>query len=271
VKITILTLFPDSVVPLLNSSILGRAQQAGVFAAEAVDLRRFATDKHKTTDDSPAGGGAGMVLRVDVVARALEAVRGPVVHGPAPHPTRVLLLDARGRVFSQTDARRLASPTHPGGVGPGGHLILVCGRYEGVDARVFSLVDELTSVGDMVLTGGELPALVVIDAVVRLLPGALGNAQSAVHESHGTDGLLEHRHYTRPVAFGGQGIPPVLLGGDHKKIDAARRKDMLLLTRRHRPDLLVGRLSKVDDKLLADDKVASLDPVAVVGADGAEA
>lgn len=255
-RFTIVTLFPELIEAVVSASVLGRARQAGVVVVHTLQLRDFATDKHKSVDDSPAGGGAGMVLKVDVVAAAVRAALGAATDVPAEH-TRVLFLDARGPVFDQGLARALSTTTS--------HLVLVCGRYEGFDHRCFSVdygvQTGLLSIGDLVLTGGEISALVVTDAVARLLPGALGNDSSAVDESHGDGGLLEHRHYTRPVQFEGQGIPPVLLTGDHKKIDQARAKDGLLLTRRLRPDLFVRRRrTRAGEKLLADARVASLDP-----------
>lgn len=255
-KITVLTLFPEMLGSVLEGSILGRARRDGHLVVEAVDMRAFSTNKHRTVDDSPAGGGAGMVLRVDVVAGALRHVHAASEQRGEARP-RTILVDARGKVFTQADARRLAREEH---------VAIVCGRYEGVDARAASYVDEVVSLGDFVLTGGELAALVITDAVARLLPGVLGNEASSEHESHGPPerggGLLEHRQYTRPVSFEGQAIPPVLQSGNHKEIERARRKDSLELTARHRPDLLVkARLSKADDKLLADARVPTLAPV----------
>lgn len=242
-KFTVLTLFPEMLASVLDASILGRARRDGKLVVDAVDMRAFSTNKHRTVDDSPAGGGAGMVLRVDVVAGAVRSLGAPV---------HTVLVDARGKVFTQADARRFASMEH---------LAIVCGRYEGVDARAFDLVDEVVSIGDFVLTGGELAALTIVDATARLLPGVLGNEESSVHESH-THGLLEHRHYTRPVEFEGASIPVVLQGGNHRDIDRARRKDALVVTARTRPDLLVSAaLTKADDALLADASVPTLEPV----------
>lgn len=258
--VTVVTLFPDMIHAVCGASILGRAQSDGALTVRTLQLRDFATDKHKSVDDSPAGGGAGMVLKVDVVTAAVRAaIAVGVAAGIAPALTRVRFLDARGPVFSQQTARTLSTTTR--------HLIVVCGRYEGFDHRCFGAdygaeVDVgLTSIGDIVLTGGELSAMVVVDAVARLLPGVLGNDASTDCESHGSDGLLEHRHYTRPVVFEGHKLPAVLLSGDHKRIDQARHKDGLLLTRRLRPDLFVRRRrSKASDKLLVDDRVKDLDP-----------
>lgn len=250
-RVTFLTLFPEMIEPVVSLSILGRARESGAFVVDAVQLRDFSTNKHRTVDESPAGGGAGMVLRVDVVVAAIRSVleRNPC----ARERTRVVLPDARGRTFGQQTARSWSDDVD--------HLVFVCGRYEGVDARVFEFVDDVVSTGDIVLTGGELPALLMTDAVIRLLPGVLGNAASSVHESHGDDGLLEHRHYTRPVDFEGVSLPPVLSSGNHALIDKARHKDALLLTRRHRPELFVRRARrKGEQKLLDDVRVPDLDP-----------
>jgi tRNA (guanine37-N1)-methyltransferase len=242
VKITVLTLFPDSLASMLDASILGRARKDGKLTVDAVDMRAFSTNKHRTVDDSPAGGGAGMVVRVDVVAGALKSVEG----------AHTILVDARGKVFTQAHARRLATFEH---------VAIVCGRYEGVDARAFDLVDEVVAIGDYVLTGGELAALVIVDATARLLPGVLGNDASSVRESH-DEGLLEHRQYTRPTVYANHAIPPVLLSGNHKDIEQARRKDALVMTARVRPDLLArARLHAQDDELLANAAVPSLAPV----------
>lgn len=250
-RVTFLTLFPEMIEPVVSASILGRARDSGSFVVDVVQLRDFSTNKHRSVDDAPAGGGAGMVLRVDVVVGAIRSVlaRNPVVR----ERTRVVLPDARGRSFTQPLARAWAADVE--------HLVFVCGRYEGVDARVFDFVDDIVCTGDIVLTGGELPALLMTDAVVRLLPGVLGNAESSVHESHGHDGLLEHRHFTRPVVFEGRSVPAVLSCGNHALIAKARAKDALLLTRRHRPDLFARRRRhKGEQKLLDDVRVSSLDP-----------
>jgi len=260
-RATFVTLFPEMVLPVVQASILGRAGRADASGAVALDvacvqLRDFSTNKHRTVDESPAGGGAGMVLRVDVV---VPAVRHALAQAPHVEPRRtcVVFFDARGDVFDQRRARAYARDVD--------HLVLVCGRYEGFDHRAlvtdYGVVVDAVSVGDFVLTGGELPALVVVDAVARLLPGVLGNADSAVHESHGDDRLLEHRQYTRPVVFEGAGIPPVLSSGNHAQIERARTRDSLLLTRSLRPDLFVRRRrQKGLDKLLDDERVPSLDP-----------
>jgi tRNA (guanine37-N1)-methyltransferase len=281
-RVTFVTLFPEMLEPVVRASILGRASRArapslsttAAAPTEAkvrtpvpeellppplqiamVQLRDFSNNKHRTVDEPPAGGGAGMLLRVDVVVPAVRhalAQASDVAHTA----TRVVFFDARGDLFAQTRAKTYARDV--------GHLVLVCGRYEGFDHRVFfsdfGVAVDVLSVGDFILTGGELPALVVLDAVARLLPGVLGNDESAVGESHGDERLLEYRQYTRPVTFEGQGIPPVLLSGHHARITQARRKDALLLTRAYRPDLFVRRRrDKGLDKLLADARIASLD------------
>jgi tRNA (guanine37-N1)-methyltransferase len=243
---TFITLFPESLQGMLEASILGRAQRDGHLVVHTIQPRDHATDVHRSVDDSPCGGGAGMVMRVDVLARAIGAAR-------AQHPgTRVICLDARGPRFDHRHAQRLA-----------GHdaLSFVCGRYEGVDARVFHGVDEVLSLGDFVLTGGELAALCVLDGVVRLRAGVLGNASSAAHDSFG-DGLLEHRQYTKPMEHAWGGVPAVLRGGDHDAIAKARRRDSLRMTMRHRPDLFVRRrANKSEHKHWDDARVASLDPL----------
>lgn len=215
----VLTLHPDLVDGPLNGSILGRAQAAGLLQIGIHDIREHAEGRHRQVDDTPYGGGAGMVMRVDVVARAIEAVRaedGHVVH-----------LTPAGCPFSQQDARRLAGRPH---------LVLLCGHYEGIDARIEHLIDEAVSLGDFVLTGGEIAACAVVDAVARLQPGVLGNAASAIEESF-SDGLLEHPHYTRPREWRGHAVPEVLLSGHHARIAAWRQARAEARTRDRRPDL----------------------------------
>ncbi|MBF0614819.1 MAG: tRNA (guanosine(37)-N1)-methyltransferase TrmD [Magnetococcales bacterium] len=226
-RCTILTLFPEMFPAILGSSILGRAAKRGLIVTELVQIRDFATDKHHRVDDSPFGGGPGMVLKPDVLERAVTRVK-------SEHPGRVIWLSPQGKPFTQEDARRFAAWPH---------LILVCGHYEGVDERwITQEADEEISLGDYVLTGGELPAMVILDAVARLIPGVLGDAESAVAESFGT-GLLDHPHYTRPAHWqplrGGEArVPPTLLSGDHGAVAAWRRRQALLRTLIRRPDLL---------------------------------
>jgi tRNA (guanine37-N1)-methyltransferase len=207
----------------LGSSLAGKALADGKWALSAIDLRDFALGKHRSVDDTPAGGGAGMVMRADIAAAAIDAARASM---PKDAPT--IYLSPRGKPLTQARARELAA-------GPG--VILLCGRFEGVDERVLEAraVEEM-SIGDYVLSGGELAALVLIDACVRLLPGVAGNEVSLAEESF-ADGLLEYPHYTRPRDFEGRAIPDVLLSGDHEKIAEWRREQAEKITRERRPDL----------------------------------
>ncbi len=221
-RIDVLTLFPELITPILTGSVLGRARAANVWSLATHDIRDHGLGRHRSVDDTPFGGGSGMVLRVDVVAAALRALPGAQ---PPPH---VVLLEASGRRFDHAVAARLA--TLP-------RLVFICGHYEGVDARVReNLVDEALSIGDFVLTGGELAACVIIDAVVRLLPGALGNAHSAVDESF-ANGRLEYPHYTRPRDWEGHTVPDVLASGDHGRVAAWRQQEADARTFAWRPDL----------------------------------
>jgi tRNA (guanine37-N1)-methyltransferase len=241
VKIGVFTLFPEAITSYCATSILGRAQDSGALSVDVHDLRDGAEDARRTADDSPFGGGAGMVLMAEPVFRAVERV--------ADVPRPLLLLAPAGRRFDQSVAEELAAL-------PGGFSLL-CGRYEGVDQRVSDhLVDGELSVGDFVLAGGELAALVVIEAVARLLPGVLGNEGSAAEESFAS-GLLEYPHYTRPAEFRGWEVPAVLRSGDHAAVRAWRRAQSLLRTAERRPDLLEvlvssGALSDHDVRVLAE-------------------
>jgi tRNA (guanine37-N1)-methyltransferase len=222
-KIDVFTLFPEVFPSYLETSILKRAQAAGLLDVQLHNIRDYATDKHQVTDDEPYGGGGGMVMKPEPIFAAVEGVLG------APPQVPVILLSPQGRVLSQRIALELSQA---------GHLALLCGRYEGVDERVRAhLVSDEISVGDYVLTGGELPALVLIDAVARLLPGALGAADGAQKDSHAS-GLLEHPHYTRPPEFRGWPVPEVLRSGDHARIAEWRRRQALKRTLERRPDLL---------------------------------
>ena len=222
----LLSLHPDMLNVPLTTSILGRGQAAGHFKASTFDIRSHGIGKHRTVDDSPYGGGAGMVMRVDVVVGAIEAVRRP--------ESRVLLMGPGGRVLDQAFAQELAREEH---------IVLVCGHYEGIDARVLDHVDEEVSIGDFVLTGGELAALVVVDAVARLLPGVLGNSESSLDESFSED-LLEYPQYTRPREFRGVSVPDVLTEGNHSAIASWRKNASYVRTRENRPDLL-EKFSKI--------------------------
>ena len=221
-RIDVVTLFPGMVEPVLAASMLGRARARGLVDIRVVDLRDYAEGKRRVTDDYQFGGGGGMVLKPEPLFAAVEALRTP--------GARVVLLDPRGRTFTQPVAAELARETH---------VILLAGRYEGVDERVGALCDDAISIGDYVLTGGELPALVVTDAVARLLPGVLGAEGAAERESFAS-GLLEPPQYTRPEDFRGARVPPVLLSGDHARIARWRRVQALWRTWRTRPELLAG-------------------------------
>lgn len=219
----VFTLFPNLILPYLEESILQRARERGLVQVAVHDIRAATSDKHHVTDEPPYGGGGGMVMKVQPIFDAVEAVVGR----PAACP--VILMTPQGRPFTQRVAEELVQHER---------LALLCGRYEGVDERVRQhLVTDEISVGDFVLTGGELPALMVIDAVSRLIAGVLGDPGGAADDSHAT-GLLEYPHYTRPPEFRGWGIPPVLLSGNHAAIDKWRREQALLRTLRKRPDLL---------------------------------
>ena len=221
-KATVLTLYPEMFPGHLGFSLAGKAAERGDWSLDAVNIRDFAEDKHRSVDDTPAGGGAGMVLRADILARAIDAVSGDDAR---PR----LLMSPRGRPLTQQRVRELAE-------GPG--AVIVCGRFEGVDQRVIDGRNlEEISIGDYILSGGEPAALTLLDAVVRVLPGVMGNAESGTHESF-ENGLLEHPHYTRPAEWEGQGIPEVLTSGNHAAIDKWRHEQALELTRARRPDLL---------------------------------
>lgn len=221
--ITVLTLFPEMILQAVSHSIIGRAIGNEILDIKVLDIRDFATDKHKTVDDEPYGGGAGMVMKVDVVVAAIREAK------KASQGAKVVLMSASGRPFNQAVAKRYAS--HLGGI------ILVCGHYEGIDERVAAhYVDEEVSVGDFVLSGGEIPALAILDATARLLPGVLGNAESLDVESY-ENGLLESPQYTRPQVFEGHEVPAVLLSGNHKEIELFRTKEAIEKTKRMRPDI----------------------------------
>lgn len=229
---TALTLFPEMFPGPLGQSLAGKALANGIWSLKAVDIRAYAEGRHRTVDDTPAGGGAGMVMRVDVLARAIDAALAE-----APQGRPVLYLSPRGERFAQAFARELSA-------GPG--AIFVCGRFEGVDERLFAARDvREVSLGDFVLSGGELAALAVMDACVRLLPGVMGDAASHAEESF-EDGLLEYPHYTRPQTFEGHEIPPVLTGGDHQKIRAWRRARAEEITETRRPDLWAAYAARRD-------------------------
>jgi tRNA (guanine37-N1)-methyltransferase len=234
-RIDIVTLFPGMVEPALAASVIGRARARGIVDIRAVNLRDYAESRHRVTDDSPFGGGGGMVLKPEPLFAAVDALRTP--------GARVILMDPRGRLLTQALAWELAAVPH---------LILLAGRYEGVDERVREhLADDVVSIGDYVLTGGELPALVLADAVARLRPGVLGGEGAADRESF-ADGLLEAPQYTRPESFRDWQVPAVLLSGDHARIARWRRQQALWRTWRTRPELLErAQLTEDERKLVA--------------------
>jgi len=244
VRIVVITLFPELVEQALAFGVLGRAVERGVLAVETVNPRQFVTDVHKTVDDRPYGGGPGMVLKAEPLRLAMQDAMRRV-----PMARRILLA-ADGVPVTQRKVVELAQRAE---------LVLVAGRYEGVDERfVDACTDESLSVGDVVLSGGELPALMVIDAVARLLPGTLGDAESAVQESF-TDGWLDWPHYTRPETWEGRAVPPVLLGGNHAAIGRWRRKQALGRTWQRRPDLLAERELSNEERRLLDEYLAEQD------------
>ena len=236
-EVEILTLFPRACAGYLGESILGKAQESGLVSITVTDIREYAAGKHRVADDAPYGGGAGMVMKPEPLTAAIEAAKGRLPEA------RVLLTSPRGTRLDQRLAREFAAHAK---------LIIACGRYEGVDERVRVAVDQEVSLGDFVLTGGELAALAIVDAAARLVPGVLGNEESAGRESfEGEVGLLEHPHYTRPPEFRGMKVPEVLLSGDHRRIERWRRRMALLTTRERRPDLFANvRLTDEDTRLL---------------------
>ena len=237
-KITILTIFPEMFESVLNSSILGRAREQGLVEVACVDIRPFSDRKHKNTDDYPFGGGAGMVMLAQPIMDAMKHVTGENFSG------RRIYMGPRGTTLTTAKARELAKEEH---------LVLLCGHYEGVDQRALdACIDEEISIGDYILTGGELAAMVLTDCVSRFIPGVLGSGESAEEESF-SDGLLEYPQYTRPRELNGMEVPEVLLSGDHAKIKAWRRQESLRATRRFRPDLLEkAELTPKEKKLLEE-------------------
>ena len=266
-RFEILTIFPEIFRGFFEFGVVSRARKTGIVEISVRDLREFTHDRHRTVDDRPFGGGEGMVLKAEPLAEALESIGiQPVAERGADSRESVVLLSAQGRPFTQSVARELAALER---------VVLICGRYEGVDERVNGLYcDREISIGDYVLSGGELAAAVVLDATMRLLPGVLGNEASSEFESfgagdgaiatdvegvprsqHGAGGLLDYPHYTRPAEFRGLAVPEVLLGGDHAAVRKWRREEQLRKTLRNRPDLIEaaergGGLSKEDLRVL---------------------
>jgi tRNA (guanine37-N1)-methyltransferase len=236
-RFEVFTLFPNLVRPYLEDSILQRARERGLIETAVHDIRTWTEDRHHVTDEPPYGGGGGMVMKCEPVFNAVESVLG------SPPACPVILMSPQGRVLTQNVARELAALPR---------IALLCGRYEGIDERIrLHLVTDQISIGDYVLTGGELPALAVIDAVSRLLPGVLGDPDGAEDDSH-AGGLLEYPHYTRPPEFRGWGVPPELLSGNHAAIARWRREQSLLRTFHNRPDMLAkAELSDMDLRYLS--------------------
>jgi tRNA (guanine37-N1)-methyltransferase len=225
VRVDIITILPELFPPVLDASIVGRARSSGALEVCVHDLRDWTSDKHRTTDDYPFGGGPGMVMKPEPVFRALDDVQAM-----SEPPGFVVVLSPQGRRLDQQLVRELSSRSR---------LVLVCGRYEGFDERILGRADLELSLGDYVLTGGELAALVVTDAVARLQPGVLGDEESAIDESF-SEGLLEYPQYTRPASFEGRDVPEVLLSGDHRRIAEWRRRESIRRTAERRPDLIAG-------------------------------
>lgn len=229
-RIDIVTIFPGMFSGPFNESIIKRAQERNLVDIRLINIRDFTHDRHRTVDDRPYGGGAGMVMKPEPIFAAVESVR--------TDKSQVILLTPQGRQFSQSQAKTLTGHTH---------LILVCGHYEGVDERVrTALVDDEISIGDYILTNGNLPAMVVADAVIRLLPGVLGCEASSVDESY-SEGLLEYPQYTRPDTFRGMDVPAVLMSGNHQEIERWRHEQAVARTRERRPDLLTGQIDKLEE------------------------
>jgi tRNA (guanine37-N1)-methyltransferase len=232
-RASVLTIFPEMFPGPLQASLAGRALAAGLWSCEAIDIRAHAADRHRTVDDTPAGGGPGMVMRADVLARAIDTA------APAGDPRPRILLTPRGRPLTQASVREFARCSG---------IVLVCGRYEGVDERIVAARSlEEISVGDYVLSGGEIAAYVLLDACVRLLPGVISKEASQLDESFEA-GLLEYPQYTKPQAFEGRTIPDILISGDHAKVTAFRRAEAERVTRERRPDLITRRKAEDSEK-----------------------
>lgn len=236
-RIDVLTILPDMFEPMLSTSIVGRARTGGALDVATHDLRDWTSDRHRSTDDSPFGGGPGMVMKPEPVYRALDEIEAM-----SDLPATVIVLSPQGRRLDQALVRNLAGRRR---------LVLVCGRYEGFDERILARADMEISLGDYVLTGGELPAMVLIDAVARLQPGVLGHEESAADESF-SEGLLEYPQYTRPASFLGMVVPEVLTSGDHARIARWRRTEAIRRTAERRPDLIARAHLSEDEKRLAE-------------------
>jgi tRNA (guanine37-N1)-methyltransferase len=249
VRFTVVTILPELIEPALAAGVVGRAREAGTISVGTVNPRDFTSDRHRTVDDTPYGGGPGMVMKAEPLLAAIGAASG------AGTPAHRVLMTPAGRPLTQARVRELAGREH---------LVLVCGRYEGIDERVIEeAIDEELSIGDYVLSGGELAALVVIDAVARLVPGVLGDAASADEESHSA-GLLEYPQYTRPLALGAREVPPILLSGNHAAIAAWRRRQAIERTARRRPDLFARFVPTARDRKLMPPPLAARTHLALV-------
>ncbi len=232
-KIDVLTLFPEFFSSLINWSIIGRAYEENKVAINSINIRDFSQNKHKKVDDYPFGGGSGMVMKPEPIFDAINSVKN--------ENSRIIYLSPQGRKFNQGLANELSKEKH---------LVLLCGHYEGIDNRIIDhYVDEEISIGDFVLTGGEIPAMIIIDAVVRLLPGVLRSDESFIEESH-YNGLLEYPQYTRPREFNGYSVPDILLSGNHQKIEAWRKEEALKATLLKRPDLLEKKILSNEEKVI---------------------
>lgn len=237
-RIDILTVFPEMFTPVVATGVVGKAIRAGLAHVETYDLRDYTHDRHRSTDDAPFGGGPGMVMRPDPIFEAIESL-------DLEPGTPVVLLSPQGKRFDQRDAERFAARDR---------FVLICGRYEGIDERVIEeLATEELSVGDYVLSGGEIPGMLLVDAIVRLLPGALGHGDHALEDDSHTSRLLQHPQYTRPAEFRGLRIPDVLLSGDHSAIARWRRREALRRTLQRRPDMLTAaQLTEADRQALEE-------------------
>jgi tRNA (guanine37-N1)-methyltransferase len=240
----VFTILPEVFPIYLDTSMLKKARERGLIDVRVHNIRDYTHERHHTTDDTPYGGGGGMVMKPEPIFEAVESVLGLATSHPQPLPVPVILLTPQGRVFTQRVAEELSQYEH---------IALLCGRYEGIDERIREhLVTDEISVGDYVLTGGELPAMILIDAVSRLIPGVLGDPTGAADDSHSM-GLLEYPHYTKPSEFRGWKVPEVLLSGDHGKIEKWRREQALLRTLHKRPDMLErAELNDKDRKFIED-------------------
>jgi len=244
-KFDILTLFPEVIDAVLKESIIGRAQEKGILEINSVNIRDFSNNKHKKTDDYPYGGGGGMIMTVQPIYDAYLSIVKDLEYKP-----KVIYLSPQGRVLSQEIVKELSREKH---------LVLLCGHYEGIDERIIEeIVDEEISIGDYVLTGGELPAMVLIDSVSRLIPGVLSNEESYSNESH-YNGLLEYPQYTRPVEFNGRRVPDILLSGHHANITRWRRKESIKRTYLKRPDLFSSFKPSEEDKKLIEEVLKEIE------------